>query len=881
MNTSRTRQIESELEMRFDGVRRYLQGSEASCCPTNANATVPPSRQAPLVIHEMVEALRSTLHARLAEEAARGFKGSGRRNLSWIYLLYFDESLAAKLDSPEIEPSSQSLQWAAYVCVRHAIEVMNSCPIRQGDSELYTKAAPAVSRLVQVLALGLRLHASQVYDDLRPAVHRSRVRRIENWVKAHVFTPKDREARVPRILRPYILELRKRKLRSSAHARLAAWLIESLLKANIGFSLQAVDRDRDEADCGPSYKGTDSKGLCLNMSRDVLLQLEGASARELYIHPYLRPMTHPPLDWEADSDKGVYDGGYLTLPLPLIRRRPGQRTVVKDGEDLSNVLTAINYVQGTAWQVNRKVLPVMLHFWEQGSDPKLLPGKTLEPLLVGDSQGNPTTANRSEAAAERRAIVARNDRRKQLGRMLHIAQNLQDEPRFFFPHFMDRRGRMYPYPQDLSPQGGDVARSLLLFAEARPLGPSGCRFLAHALAHFYGKGPVGTEGATGLTLEEEVAWCREAEVGILASAHDPLHEQFWRGADDPWCFLAACLEWAAYRSHIAGGRPPGAFMSTLPVPFDGTCNGLQHLAALSRDRQLAADVNVVATFAEGRPERRDIYELVGDDLLNRLECDASFPRESLGVVRRHLRALAKTVVMTIPYGSTTQGRRNAIWRYLEEHAPQALECSPAIERHLSRAAFARFGIVRKYMDWMRGLLANAARKHSRDEFRWVAPSGFRVCLAKKRRKQVRISLDTGSRKLHVAVADHSAAKLCPNKQRNAVVADLVHSMDAAHLVKVVNSCATEGVRSFMVVHDCYATHAADAEILLGTLRREFAAIYSSARPDPLFFFIEDNMFLDQSIYSDYVNDLHSIRGKSWKDSTWDADLAKPSEFFFH
>lgn len=47
---------------------------------------------------------------------------------------------------------------------------------------------------------------------------------------------------------------------------------------------------------------------------------------------------------------------------------------------------------------------------------------------------------------------------------------------FYFPHNMDFRGRTYPIPPHLNHLGQDLCRGLLIFAEGKPLGPSGLRW---------------------------------------------------------------------------------------------------------------------------------------------------------------------------------------------------------------------------------------------------------------------------------------------------------------------------------------------------------------------------------------------------------------------
>lgn len=76
---------------------------------------------------------------------------------------------------------------------------------------------------------------------------------------------------------------------------------------------------------------------------------------------------------------------------------------------------------------------------------------------------------------------------------------------------------------------------------------------------------------------------------------------WWKTADDPWQALATCMEIAdAIRS-----PDPTQFISHQPVHQDGSCNGLQHYAALGQDTYGAKQVNLLPA---DRPQ--DVYEEV-------------------------------------------------------------------------------------------------------------------------------------------------------------------------------------------------------------------------------------------------------------------------------
>lgn len=62
---------------------------------------------------------------------------------------------------------------------------------------------------------------------------------------------------------------------------------------------------------------------------------------------------------------------------------------------------------------------------------------------------------------------------------------------------------------------------------------------------------------------------------------------------------------------------PHTYMSTLPVHQDGTCNGLQHYAALGGDGKGAAQVNLAVT---DRPS--DVYTYVANMVEKIVQRDA-------------------------------------------------------------------------------------------------------------------------------------------------------------------------------------------------------------------------------------------------------------------
>ena len=119
--------------------------------------------------------------------------------------------------------------------------------------------------------------------------------------------------------------------------------------------------------------------------------------------------------------------------------------------------------------------------------------------------------------------------------------------------------------------GADHARGLLLFGEGKKLGSTGLVWLKVHLANVYGFDKA--------SLVERRDFAMQHMTEILDSANNPLTgSRWWLQAEDPWQCLATCME----LKKALELPDPASFISHLPVHQDGTCNGLQHYAALGR-----------------------------------------------------------------------------------------------------------------------------------------------------------------------------------------------------------------------------------------------------------------------------------------------------------
>lgn len=117
-----------------------------------------------------------------------------------------------------------------------------------------------------------------------------------------------------------------------------------------------------------------------------------------------------------------------------------------------------------------------------------------------------------------------------------VARKLKDEEGFFYPHNLDFRGRAYPMHPHLNHLGSDLCRGILEFAEGRPLGKSGLRWLKIHLANVFGG------GVDKLSYDGRIAFAENHIEDIFDSADRPLEgNRWWLRAEDPFQCLATCF----------------------------------------------------------------------------------------------------------------------------------------------------------------------------------------------------------------------------------------------------------------------------------------------------------------------------------------------------
>ncbi|XP_053155711.1 DNA-directed RNA polymerase, mitochondrial [Hemicordylus capensis] len=605
----------------------------------------------------------------------------------------------------------------------------------------------------------------------------------------------------------------------------------------------------------------------------IRLLLEAAETT-LTFDPFVIPMLCPPVPWVSP-----HFGAYILTPTKLMRAVEGtvhhQLQLERSPRgNLFSIMDALNQLGNCPWKINQPILDIVIAIFNDKGDEKLdippPPSEAPQPR-THFPEGGPLTkmALKREMAQCRKKAVEMYSLRMDALYKLSIAKHMRDRV-FWFPHNMDFRGRTYPCPPHFNHLGGDLTRAILLFAEGKPLGPHGLDWLKIHLINL-----------TGLkkrsSLRGRLAYANEIMADILDSADQPLTgRKWWMSSDEPWQTLACCMEIAK----ATRAPDPAAYASHFPVHQDGSCNGLQHYAALGRDVIGASSVNLTPCSVP-----QDVYSGVAQQVEVFRKQDAEQGVKIAQLLEGFIeRKVVKQTVMTVVYGVTRYGGRLQIEKRLKEidEFPQEYvwEASYYLVRQVFKSLKEMFSGTREIQGWLTESARLIARSGRTVE--WVTPLGLPVIQPYHRSKitLLKNSLQTVSLK-----SRHDTSQK-PNtvKQKNAFPPNFIHSLDSTHMMLTALYCHRRGL-TFVSVHDCYWTHALTVDIMNQVCREQFVELHSQPILEDLSRFMLQKYCIrcptewkkkQATEYRRLVQLLHQIPEKG----DFDLQKVKESTYFF-
>lgn len=394
----------------------------------------------------------------------------------------------------------------------------------------------------------------------------------------------------------------------------------------------------------------------------------------------------------------------------------------------------------------------------------------------------------------------------------------------------DWRGRIYTNSFFLSYQGSDLSRSLIQFNEGEPINDVGKKYLNICGANFYGN------NINKLSNNNRIKWVEKNK--LLITSLDP---NFISQAADKLQFLSFCLTMRKIEENIN-------YKVKLPIILDATCSGLQHMAALLQDSHIGALVNLTSKNDDDLAS--DIYK----ELVNPINVKINM----FGKVKSNFhpllinveltRDILKPSIMTQVYNVTVNG----IFRQLASKF-EKVNVKTSIEGKIKSLTkykvpcknnkfkildgsdlFAIAGLIKDVsldvypsLRHIYNYLINITRLLVTLNLPvvWITPVGTKITQEYLKSQSEKISLSYFG-KTRTQVIRTQTGLINKSKQTQAIIPNIIHSLDSSHLVKIINVAKSNNILSVITVHDCFGTHPNNMESLSTIVRYEFVKLYT-------------------------------------------------------
>ena len=600
------------------------------------------------------------------------------------------------------------------------------------------------------------------------------------------------------------------------------WCVEVLVNG-LPEIFELVDRE--------TRLGITDKGIAL---------AEAAVAEAVNRSPVYQPRTELVAPWVAFTTP-LLEG---VVETKLLRTRyndtiSAAKHAIKTGQ-MQPALDAVNALQSVPFRINTWIMDVINAVYEADIRVEGLPmlnGLPEMPSITDEAFKALTPAEREVRLKEASGLKQFNRQNKgdkvAFREDMETAKRLAAYDSFVTPMNMDWRGRVYGIPH-FNFQREDRVRAMFLFANGAPIGERGIYWLKVHVANCAAYDKIDKK-----PIEERVQWVDANLETITAVVADPLGTNAtfagasWRDADSPFLFLAAARELI---SAISVGT---TYVCSLPLAFDGSCSGLQHLAAMTR----AVEGEYVNLTNNEIPA--DVYQLVADIAHKSIEADTEYPELrkqclDFGVTR----SLVKRNTMTFAYSSKVYGmslqhmedtmeplRLKVLKKELEVHPfgdDEGYAASKYLAKHIHAAIVKLVELPAEAMGFMQTLARVLA--HEGKPLRWVTPAGIPWInrYHEPETKVVKLWLDDHGVKVRASVtlATGEKKEIAKDKAASGVSPNFVHACDASHLLLTVNASVAEGIGDIATVHDSFGCLPCHADRFNAIIREQFRDMYT-------------------------------------------------------
>ena len=492
------------------------------------------------------------------------------------------------------------------------------------------------------------------------------------------------------------------------------------------------------------------------------------------------------------------------------------------GHEMKPVYDAVNIMQETEWVINKPIYEVILSLINTDSSLGHLPTNPQEielPVKPVDIETN----KESLVKWKREASLVYKERAKSKSKYIQVRQIIEEarlllDRSFFYPYQLDFRGRIYPKPAMLSPQGADYSRALIKFKYGKQMKENNS-FDDFAIAGAGLYGEVDKED-----IQTRLDWVKDRLDTFIGYAKEPLTNTDWAKADKPFCFLAWCFE----LKDFAETDYDASFITTLPIQSDCSNSGLQHYSAMMRDEIGGKATNLIPS---NKPE--DVYRIVAQKVIMKLR-DKTDPMAKQWLDYGIDRKLCKKPVMCLPYSLTQYSCRQYIQDHVEKEWKEKNK-PHNFGRDLFKATNYLTPIVWESINEVivgakeiMGFLKKVSRLVASENLPvcWTTPKPLnfpvQMMCYKKESKRVKTKMGDSIIKLSI---QSDTDEIDKRKTAQSICPNLIHSLDASCLMLAVIKAKDKGVTNFSLIHDSFGCVAPDVHKLSEAIREAFCEVY--------------------------------------------------------
>ena len=530
----------------------------------------------------------------------------------------------------------------------------------------------------------------------------------------------------------------------------------------------------------------------------MIVQPRPVRADGLYF-PYINPESNVLNISENKIIKGKYDQKYKT-----------------EGSD--DFYNSINYLNSIKFKINIPMLTFVMEEWNKDNS-MLFKGYNKYKEISDDDS---------------RIIKKDKDKHNALHHLYLNIINIAILFRahvFYLPVFADFRGRLYTLSNYLSYQGNDLARSLLLFDSNEELNEKGYECLNVYLSNLAGYDKKSWNDR--LNISDTIT--NEFKEYTLNKNENKLNELI-KDLSEPFQFISIGL---AKIDYLEKERLGLKTIINNPILFDASCSGIQHISALTLDKNLAKYTNVISYDDSPKTQLpEDFYTFALNIIRKKL---ANSKNELLRNISLN-RQIIKRSVMTIPYNISMTG----IGEQIEEHFSKTWELNQYVytvpetatingqkcyiySKDFGELTKVIYEVLTKDIPSLKNLTNYfkeiiTVLNNLNLPVTWTTPAGIKI-------KYQQIKFDSIitknkiiniSKPITISIPTNKIDKI---KMIRSFMPNFIHSLDASNVHLLLNYVIESDQIPVYTVHDCFASTANNMSILEYNVKKAFINIY--------------------------------------------------------